>query len=160
MCLRYFMALLGVFVSFVNLIICSAGDRPLSDFFLYFGVVFLGSIFLVIIRSNYYLAFISALFGVVTIFQSSPDSPSWGIFLILVAQKVTDNRVFSIFMFSIVFGIVIGQQIFRNVLPHNVINILAIYLGIYIIDFLAYNIKRPSQRKTETFFWMRKQEYL
>ena len=137
--IKYILIALGLSVTFTNLFDCVSKAAPMIDYIMYVGVVFVGTILLVIIHSNLFLCGLLAVFGLITIYMNPIISVSWGIILLIFAKRIAGNMFFSVFIYIGTAIVLYSRLIASNESPSNAINILAVYPVVYFIDYLLYN---------------------
>ena len=140
--MKYIMIFVGLFVSFGNLFDCIVQNSPLIDYALYFGVIFIGTMFLILFNSNIYMCSLLALWGLITIGQAPPLYLSGGILFLIFSKRIANNLTFSVLMYFVTAVVLIAKSAFDDISPTETINLILVYLAFYLIDYLIYNIDR------------------
>ena len=140
--LKYLLITAGFFTTFVNLFDCIISSAPLHEYLFYVGFPGVGTALLTIIKSNTYLCFILSVFGMISIFDTAPNTIAGGIVLVLFAKRISNNIPFSIGIYAVTLMMVAANSIFLNATPSDALNVSVAYFTIYFIDYLLYNIKR------------------
>lgn len=142
--LKYVIVVLGILVSFVNLFDCIVQNSSIYDYIMFVGVIFFGTVILVFVESNNYLCFLLALFGVMTIFFSDVNNLSGGVVFILFSKRIADNMLYSAMLYIITAMVIFANSIFNDISPSVTVDILAVYISVYFIDYLLYNKARGT----------------
>lgn len=143
--IKYLVIVLGLVVSFTNLFDCIVAVSPFFDYIMYFGVIFVGTIFLIIIPHNVYLCGLLALFGFVAIFFNPMITVSWGVVMLMFSKRIANNLAYSIFIYLSTALLVIGKMVFEEVTPSDAINSVVAYPVVYFIDYLLYAERRGNK---------------
>ncbi len=140
--IKHLLILCGFFVAFSNLFDCIIQETSIYEYISYVGVVFLFTILLVVIDSNIYLCFVLALFGIITIFNNTTVGMSGGIVFILFAKRIANNIAFSTLIYFVTIMVVIGNCSFNGVTPPDTINLILVYIVVYLVDYLLYTLDK------------------
>ena len=136
--LKYTVFTIGLIVSFTNLFDCIVTNSPLQDYLMYVAVIFVGTILLVLIQSNNYLCFILGFFGLLTVAFSEMNEISWGIILVIFSKRIAGNLLYSSLIIFITMVLSFGVNIFYDSTPSQMVNIVAMYTAVFIMDYLLY----------------------
>ena len=128
---------------FLNLMDCVFQSSSIGEYFIYVGILLIIAMLLLFVHSNWILAVVLAIVGILTLLDSIlPNTISGGVFFFIFSIRIVNNRVYSSCIYFLTFMMVIAAHVKMAYSPADAINVLIAYSVIYLLDYLLYNKER------------------
>lgn len=144
--IRYILVVAGIFVTFNNFFDCIVMKSPISDYFLYVGIMGIITLLLIFIDHNSIICFVLALTAILMIIDSAdPGKINGGIVFFIFSKRIADNIVFSFILYAITAIVIIASHTFKNKTPADSVNVIIGYFSLYLIDYILSGVVKTNE---------------
>lgn len=121
----------------MNLIDCINNSAPLATYLFYVGTMFMVSILLMFVQSNFVIVAVLTFVGSMSLFDiQEPNRLTAGVMFLLFALRMSHSKVFNILVYIFVFIAVTTAHVFHGLSPADFANSITAYAVLCALDVL------------------------